>query len=121
MIEADIVATLAADSAIHNAVGDRVYPLFRPQGDPLPAIVYQRISTAPVNSLSGFSGLDQVRIQFGCYANTVADAKSLAADMRSALDAEESLKGTCVSEIDEIDADTRNFRVIVEYSFWQRY
>lgn len=121
MIEEDIVAALAADPTITGLVGSRVYPLFRPQDDPLPAMVYQRLSTTPENALSGFSGLDLVRIQFSCYAKTIAEAKQLAQALRSAIDAATDLKGICVYEADERDADTRNFRVFVDFNFWQRY
>lgn len=121
MIEEDIVATLNSDPTFSALIADRLYPLFRPQNDPIPAVVYQRTSTTPENSLGGFSHLDQVRIQFQCFAQTVAEAKQLAGILRDALDADPSLKATCVYVADDIDADTRNFRVFVDYNFWQRY
>ncbi len=121
MIEEDIVAALLAAPTITALVGSRIYPLFRPDGDPLPAIVYQRISTMPENSLLGFSKLDMVRIQFTCYGKTVAAAKQLATTLRTTLDDAAALKGICVYESDEMDADTRNFRVFIDYNFWQRY
>jgi hypothetical protein len=121
VIEEDIVASLNADPAFAAVVGDRLYPLQRPQNDIIPAVVYQRVATTPVNSLSGFSRLDSVRIQFSCFAKTVSEAKDLAEILRSAIDADAALKGTCVYEADEIDADTRNFRVFIDYNFWQRY
>jgi hypothetical protein len=121
VIEQDIVAALNADASFTALVGSRVYPLFRPQDGPLPAVVYQRLSTNPENSLLGFSHLDQVRIQFECFAKTVLEAKTLANVLRTAIDAAPSLKATCVYVADDIDADTRNFRVFVDYNFWQRY
>lgn len=121
MIEEDIVATLNADPTFSTVIEDRLYPLQRPQNDVIPAVVYQRVATTPINSLGGFSKLDSVRIQFSCFAKTVTEAKEIAGYLRAALDAEPSLKATCVYEADEIDADTRNFRVFVDYNFWQRY
>jgi hypothetical protein len=121
LIEEDIVDVLTADPVVAALVAQRIYPLFRPQNDPLPAVVYQRLSTTPENSLLGFSGLDLVRVQFSCYAKTVADAKSLATAVRSALNEATELKGICVYEADEMDADTRNFRVFIDFNFWQRY
>ena len=76
MIESTVYSTLSGASAVSSLVGSRIYPLVRPQGDALPAIVYQRISTVPVNSLDGDSGLDEVRIQIACVAPTYAQAKS---------------------------------------------
>lgn len=121
MIEQDIVASLNANATFNALVGGRLYPLFTPQNAPLPAVVYTRVSTTPENSLLGFSQLDQVRIQFECLAQTVLEAKNLAVVLRAALDAVPSLKATCVYVADDVDADTRNFRVFVDYNFWQRY
>lgn len=121
MIEEDIVAALNANAAFSALVGTRLFPLFRPQNSPLPSVAYQRVSTAPENSLLGFSNLEQVRIQFECFAKTVLEAKTLASVLRTAIDAAPSLKATCVYVADDIDAETRNFRVFVDYNFWQRY
>ena len=121
MIEADIVTSLGADSTITGLVGSRIYPLFRPQGDPLPALVYQRVSTVPTNSINGFSRLDAVRIQFSCYAKTLIEAKELAEALRAAMDADPTLKSVCVMEMDEQDLETRNFRTVVDFNLWQRY
>jgi len=121
MIEQDIVTALEADSTLSGIIGGRVYPLFRPQTDPLPALVYQRVSTVPTNSITGFSGLDAVRIQFSCYAKTLLEAKELAEALRAAMNADAALRSTCVMEMDEQDPETRNFRTIVDFNVWQRY
>ena len=121
MIEIAIVTALKNNSTITDIVEDRIYPLFRPQSDPLPALVYQRVSTVPENSLDGFSGLDAVRLQFSCYAKTLIEAKELAVLLRAALDSDSIIKSTCVMEMDEQDLETRNFRTIVDFNVWQRY
>lgn len=121
MIEQNIVTALLGDSTITGLVDDRIYPLFRPEADPLPALVYQRVSTVPTNSINGFSGLDAVRIQFSCYAKTLLEAKELAEALRAAMNADAALKSICIMEIDEQDPETRNFRTIVDFNVWQRY
>lgn len=121
MIEQDIITSLGGDSTLTALVGSRIYPLSRPQGDPLPAIVYQRIATTPLNSINGFSRLDAVRIQFSCYAKTLLAAKELAEALRSAMDADTALKAICVMEMDDQDEGTRNFRTVVDFHIWQRY
>lgn len=120
MIELDIIAILDADSAVQAICGGRIYALVRPQTDPLPAIVWQRVSTVPENSLAGFSGLDNVRIQFAHYADTLLQAKMLAAAVSAALDGAASLKCTRTMEMDDQDPETKNFRVVVDFNFWQR-
>lgn len=121
MIEQDVVNALLNNSSVTDIVDSRIYPLQRPQTDPLPALVYQRVSTTPENSLQGFSGIDAVRLQFSCYAKTLIDAKELAMVLRVALDTDTDIKSTCVMEMDEQDLETRNYRTIVDFNIWQRY
>lgn len=67
-------------------VATRLYPNILPQNPTLPAIVYQRIATTRVNSLSGPSGLATPRFQFTCWATTYGGAKVVAEALRAALD-----------------------------------
>jgi hypothetical protein len=120
MIEEAVLDVLDDDEGVQDIVGDRVYAMVRPQGDPLPALVWQRISTSPVTSLAGDSGVDEVRIQFSCYAETLLAARELAAALRAAICGASELKATTVLLFDDQDPDTRNFRVVVDFSLWQR-
>jgi hypothetical protein len=120
MIEADVIAALDESEAVQDLIEGRIYALVRPQDDPLPALAYQRISTVPVTSLDGDSGLDNVRLRFSCYAKTLLEAKTLAAATRAAINEASGLKSTCVMEMDDQDQETRNFRVIVDFNIWQR-
>lgn len=120
MIEQAVITVLNADTAVQAAVGQRIYALSRPQGDPLPAVVWQRVATAPVNSLQGFSGLDDVRLQVSCYAATLLAAKELAAAVRAALNGADTLKCICSMEMDGQDPETQNFRVLLDFNLWQR-
>jgi hypothetical protein len=120
MIEQQVITVLNTTPEIQAAVGQRIYALVRPQGDPLPAIVWQRVSTEPINSLQGFSGLDNVRLQFACYAETLLAAKQLAQAVSVALNGANTLKCTRTMEMDGQDPETRNFRVIIDFNIWQR-
>jgi hypothetical protein len=118
MIEKQLVAILMADAAVQAIAGARIYPMRRPQDDPAPCVVYQRISTAPVKNIEGDSGLDSVRLQVSCWATAYADAKALAAAVRSAINASD-LKSATEMEMDDQDAETREFRVMTDYRIWQ--
>lgn len=120
MIEQDVMTILNATPAVQAICGQRIYALVRPQDDALPAAVWQRVSTVPINSLSGFSGLDSVRLQFTCYAATLLAAKQLAAAISVALDGATSVKSTRVMELDGQDPETKDFHVIVDFNIWQR-
>jgi len=120
VIEQQVIDVLSASTAVQAICGQRIYALVRPQGDPLPAVVWQRVATTPVNSLQGFSGLDNVRLQFSHYAQTLLEAKQLAAAVSVALNGAEGLKCTRTMELDDQDPETKNFRVIVDFNIWQR-
>jgi len=82
-IETGIVATLAAAA---TTAASRIHPKVLPQGVTLPAITYQRLSTPRVNSHDGPSGLAFPRFQINTWAETYAAAKTLADEIRAALD-----------------------------------
>lgn len=114
-VEADVFAVLTGQTA----AGDRVYPLVRGQGTPLPALVYTRTGSAPVTSLAGSSGLDQVRVQVDCYAASYAAAKALAAEVRQLLEGA-SFKALLQTDFDFFEPDTQVYRVTQDYYCWQK-
>lgn len=103
----------------------RVYPVLLVQSPELPAVVYQRISTVRDHSHDGPVGLVSARFQFSCWAESYAEAKALAADLRVALD---GFKGTVAGtridgifsagEHDDFDQEPQRFRVIADYVAW---
>lgn len=114
-VEVDIFAVLNNQTA---AAG-RVFPLLRGEGTALPAVVYSRVGNAPVTSLQGSSGLDQVRIQIDCYATTYAGAKNLAASIRPLLE-NADFKALMQTDFDFYEPDTKVFRVTQDYYCWQK-
>ena len=113
-IESSLYAALAALAA------GRVYPLLRPQGTGLPAVVYQRVSTVPTLALTGNTGLDAVRLQIASWGASYQDARELAQDVRAALLAETGLKVVLEMELDDYDEGAGEYRVIQDYRVWQR-
>jgi len=118
MIEASIVAVLAAGST-DALVDGRIYPMELPQAAVLPAVVYQRIATEPLHTMEGDEGLDDVRLQFSCWATNYADAKALSAAVRADINAS-ALKSRTTMELDDRDEETRHYRVILDLNLWQR-
>lgn len=111
------------ESSIYNALkslaGGRVYPLVLPDITILPAIIYQRVSSVPINSLDGDSGLDSVRMQISTWAATYKEAKTLSASVRSALDSS-TMKIVTENDTDDYEPETKRFRVITDYVVWQK-
>ncbi len=85
MIEAGIVALLAADSGIAALVGTRIYPVLVPETTAYPCLSYQVVSSVQQYTVDRRE-LGQKRIQFDCWANTYADAENLKQALRNALD-----------------------------------
>lgn len=118
MIEQTLYAVLKNDSAVSALVGTRIYPLVMPQDGLLPAVVYQRVSTVPITSLDGDSGLDAVRMQSSCWATTYLGARILADAVRAAV----TLNMPAVTEMDISDRDetTGHFRMLLDFRIWQK-
>ena len=99
-----------------------MYPAEADQSAAPPYIVYQRISSDPVSSLDGNSGLDAVRVQIDCYARTSIDAWSIARSVRAALTTgAAALRPLLINESDAPpDPSARLYRVTQDYRMWER-
>lgn len=117
MIQTQLVIALLANPDVVDLIGSRLFPMRIPQNGSLPAAVYQRVGASPTNSLDGDTGLDSVRIQISSWAKTYAEADSLAVCIRSAINSS-SLKSLTENIIDDEDKETRNYRVIQDFSIW---
>lgn len=118
MIEEDVLTALVGSPPATSA-DERVYALVLPDESSYPAITYQRISNVPVNSLSGSSDLDQVRVQVDCWATTYGAAKALAGEVRTAMEAA-AFKGLLVTDADEFDDVAKVYRVSMDFYCWQK-
>lgn len=77
---------LIADASVAALVGTRIFPKALPQNPPLPAITYQRISrTALADTLEGPGTLVRPRVQIDTWAKTDAEAITVGAAVRRAL------------------------------------
>lgn len=86
MSEIAVFTMLKNAAAVSALVAARIYPLTAPQNVTKPYITYQRISGTRWRSCDGPSGVAQPRIQVDSYATKYADAKALAAAIRTTLD-----------------------------------
>lgn len=120
MVESEIIAVLAAsDSPFPTSAENKVYALVLPDDATMPAITYQRISNVPVDDLSGHSGLDHVRMQVDCWAETYAAAKELAKEVRAIMTAA-GFKALLATDRDDYEPDTQRYRASSDYLVWQR-
>lgn len=81
-----IKALLEAAPGVTALVSQRIYAVARPEGDPLPALVFVVISDAPRPPFDAAAGSEpcSARIQINCLGASVAAVKALAEQVRLA-------------------------------------
>lgn len=126
-IELAFVTYLSAYAGLQALVGSRIYPQQLPEGVQLPAISYQRVSGPRIRSHSGPSELAHPRYQFNVWGDRYSDAKTVADQLRFALDGfrgtmgEVSVQAAFVEDDrDDFDTVTQQHRVIVDAILWHQ-
>jgi hypothetical protein len=84
-VEIDLIARLKAVAGVSALVSTRIYGGRVPQSAIYPLIRIQRIGSDHAQDTSGASGLCQALMQIDCFGKLVADAKSVAEQVRLAL------------------------------------
>ena len=111
-----VYSALSGDGALGALVGARIWNTQRSEADTLPSLVFQRVSTFPVNSSDGVDGLAGVRYQLDAYASTLASASSVIYAARDAILG--TLTGVVLSRQDLSEDESRAFRIIMDVSVW---
>lgn len=117
-LEPKIYTALSGDSAVSAVVSTRIYPMVLPQDVTLPAITYSRISGGQVNSMGGFSNLENPRVQVDVWAATYTAAKTLAALVHTAMGGATTYSAILISDMDLFEDDTKIYRVSMDFSVW---
>jgi hypothetical protein len=117
MIENYIFQHLSTTAGITGKVSARIYPVRAPQNPTFPYIVYQRISTNPEYSISGFGSLSNVSIQFDCYATDHAGIRSLSSALHTAMQSA-TYKNILENDMDFPEPELDGYRVTQDYSIW---
>lgn len=86
-LEGALIQYLLAGAGVTAIVGDRVTPISRTQGDPLPAVTVTRVSGAPLYADDGEVGLTNARVQVDSWAETATAARDLSDAVRTRLSA----------------------------------
>lgn len=115
MIEADIYAHLRTNI---TAVNNRIYPTVASPTADRPYIVYQRISGSRVHDKSGQTGLAHPRIQVAVWADTYGEAKTIARDVRKAMNAFPGGNVFVDGETDRYEEDTKIYGCTLDFIIW---
>jgi len=120
-IESKIYSALSGSTALVALVGSNIYPEHRMQAEALPAVVFARVSGLRVNSLSGYSNLENIGMDVTLYTKTIETRGTIGNVVISAMT---SATGCTVllndspsdSYDDEVEVYERNFT----FSVWNR-
>lgn len=118
MIETSLKTKLLAASGVTAIIGTRLHPLKLPQSPTLPALTYQRIGGPHTHAMGEASGLAYPIIQLTSWAETYAEAKTLAAAVQAALDGQSCGTGGVAelqNDIDLVDPETGWYYVAADY------
>lgn len=116
---ADLRAHLLADATIAGLVGERIYPVVRPETSPLPAITYQIVTDDAMTSLSGLCGLSNVRVQIDCWSLSYETSNAIGIAVRDRMFvAAETFRTARADGQDVFEDDTRIRRRSLDFSVW---
>lgn len=118
MVETEIYTLLTGNATVARKVNTRVYPVVMPQDPVFPAVTYQRVSGLKVNTLAGYSGLENPHIAINVWARTYDEAKGIAKDIHTAMNGASAFKAILINDLDGYDPDINLYVVSQDYSCW---
>lgn len=120
MIERKIYSHLSTTTAITAVVGTRIYPYWLPDQAKYPAISYFRVSGGQQNTLSGYSNLENPRIQFDVWAESYKQAKEIRSAVHSVMSQATAFQSLLIDDSDIYEDDIAVYRVSMDFSCWNR-
>src|SRR5512137_1455993 len=100
-VESKIYSALSGATIVTSVVSTRIYPMAIPQGvAAFPALVYSRAGSLRVNSLSGYSNLENAQIEVSCWATRYNDAKDLSTRVHGVMDAATGFRALLTDDAD---------------------
>lgn len=111
-IQSDIV------TALSSVADGRVYPQIAEQEAALPLVVYRIIGKTPAQKLNGGAGIINTTVEFACWAETYAEAISLADSVRTAINAASLISYEESSSGEDYEPQTDAFVEPVTFGFW---
>ena len=122
MLEIKLYTALSGSTKITvlSSVSTRIYPLIVPQESAMPAITYARVSGGQQNDLSGYSNIENPRIQIDCWATSYKEIKTIAENVHAVLYAATTFKAILVSDMDLYESDVELYRETMDFKIWNR-
>lgn len=120
-VEAKVYSALSGSTALTTLVGSAIYPELRMQSVALPAVVYSRASGFRVNSLQGYSNLENADIQVTVYTKSIDTRITIGNAVIGAISSAAELNALVNdSPTDFYDDETEVFERSIMFSVWNR-
>lgn len=129
-MEEDLIARLLADSGLAALVANEINWIDRPQGDALPSVTLQIITSGRSYNFKGVNGLAGTRVQMDCWGGTYAAAKAVSRAVTTAIEPPVTHGGTVfgASFLDnapdfppeDLAGGVTAFRVKMDWIIWHR-
>ncbi|MEI6599838.1 MAG: DUF3168 domain-containing protein [Comamonadaceae bacterium] len=114
-----VYTALSGNTALAALVGERIFPVIAQAQIAYPYLVYSEVYNAPQNSLGGWSGCDNTRLQIDCWSKSYSNAHAVATLVRAAMASATTFKGVCINTLDgPVEGGLDLYHVIVEFSLW---
>ena len=117
-----MLASLMIYNTLKTLVNDRVYPAPRPIAatKDTPYITYQKIGNVDIiNTMDGYIGVEQVRIQLNVYHAEQLEAEKLAHEVKKLLCSQQLCACEFTSATSGFDPDTQLYAEINDFYIWQ--
>lgn len=119
-LETKVFDTLRGTTTITDYASTRVYPVrMPPKVAAFPALVYTRVSSERVYTLSGFDKTEKATVQIDILANSYDSAMSLARSVASAMETSAQFEMCYLAnQQDQYEHDFELYRVIQDFTVW---
>ena len=125
-VEQQLIQAIEGDAACQTHFGatpaTRIYPMTMPENTAYPAMTYQRISNARVNSFDAGGGIDNPRVQVDVWAQTRKAAREAAMEVKRVVEATTLFGGWLVDDREDHDdtIEPALYRVSMDFSLWMQ-
>lgn len=118
--QADLYTLLTGDATLVGYLGTRLAPIKNKQGDVYPRATWFEVVGVPLNTLAGWSGTDNVRLQFDVYSKTQLEAQAIKDRIRAVMaQTNTAFKCVCIADSDgPVPDGLELYRRVLEFSLW---
>lgn len=129
-MEEDLVARLLANTALVALVGDRINWIDRPEGDALPSVTLQVITSGDAYTYEGRVRFVNSRVQTDCWGRSYLEAKLVSRALRDAIEPPATIGSTSFGQSfrenapdfppEDIAGGVTAYRVNGDFIIWHR-